>query len=66
MPDRCSHCAGTGLDINGAGEPADCRHCDNGWVRKRDARGRFAKEEWPPDDGQPDEQQEWHDYDPDC
>jgi len=63
MPDKCSNCGGHGLVLGNAGEPDDCRECGGtAWMRKRNSKGRFVKE----DDGQPDEQQEWHDYDPDC
>lgn len=44
-----------------------------GWMTKKEARDFLEKaanlylsRDEPPNDGQPDEQQEWHDYDQDC
>lgn len=42
-------------------------HWDNGWEDARhDHREEMDLLEAYEDDGQPDEMQEWHDYDPDC
>ena len=51
----CSNCSGTGLVLNINGEPADCPECEGNSVVEVEA-----------DDGQPNEQQEWRDYDQEC
>lgn len=67
---RCTSCNGSGLQIGSIhGEPVDCHACQgSGMERLRDARGRFATQpdNKLEDDGQPDEAQEWRDFDPDC
>ena len=40
--ENCPDCSGTGLALNMAGEPDNCRNCRDGLVRARDEKGRFT------------------------
>lgn len=53
--------------INGEAKPVRRRKHRKQKADSRCDYGLAAKYTgWPEDDGQPDEAQEWHDYDPDC
>lgn len=55
----CPSCGGFWYeDLDEDGKPYTCFRCCNGTMKL------FAEDL--ENDGQPDEAQEWHDYDPDC
>ncbi len=53
--ETCPNCAGHGMVMRADGDPGLCMECNGNTVVEVEA-----------DDGQPDEQQEWRDFDPDC
>ena len=53
----CPSCGGNWYtDLDESGTPYTCFHCCNGSLKCYDYE----------DDGQPTEQEEWHDFDPEC
>ena len=53
----CFSCGGSWYtDLDESGVPYTCFHCCNGLLKCYDDE----------DDGQPTEQEEWHDFDPEC
>ncbi len=66
LPAPCPECGGDGFfEEAGSGKTSRCTLCDGtGEVESEEARGLDDLEERC--DGQPDEAQEWRDFDPDA
>lgn len=66
---NCPQCNGSPMFLGrlGASDAFRCRDCGWDWSEPAESDEDEVEDEDEPEwDGQPDEAQEWHDFDPDC